>query len=65
MWVSWGNPAPDPGWADRKTNQKAELGLTDKAKSELNTKDLRDIFFRLSLFFFSFLFFWQEQEAAC
>lgn len=63
MWVSWGNPAPDPGWADRKTNQKAELGLTDKAKSELNTKDLRDIFFRLSpLFFFFFYFFGRSRK---
>lgn len=63
MWVSWGNPAPNPGWADKKTNQKTEFGLTDKAKSELKTKDLRDIFFRLSpLFFFFFYFFGRSRK---
>lgn len=58
-----GKSRPHLGWADRKTNQKAEFGLTDKANGELKPEDLCDIFFRLSpLFFFSFYFFGRSRK---
>jgi hypothetical protein len=74
VWVSWGNPAPGSGWADRQTNKKANLGLTDKTESQLKIKNLRDFFFFSfasllfsfsSFIFFLFFYFWKEQEAAC